>query len=361
MPASPHIPHEAQITPSPESVQVSEPVAVKLQCPNNLENLSLETIVKDSFQYTSDFLLSPSGEQMAIRTSDGISIFSLITGERRQTELSDFLRFWIDENSLVLSYHEEGQFKFYAFNLETRQKTRYEMRWEYNDLASHTVAAQYYTGWQAAANLEVSKQTICKAVHDGRLKTLEASDESLLLLREDLLEHGSDLIREEHPDLFPYDTIARLRETAQSVSSVVSIQVESPVRQAYWYRILVLTGLPDEPHNLLVQVSSESHWEGYPITTNQLVIDKGDLAVWTGTNTEFFVARDPCDNLGDEGYRYVLYHRNDESRSPVAVGVIPYLPEYWTKMVWSPDGRYIYVKQPVEGVWSISRLTLLAH
>lgn len=360
LPPAPHIPPEAQITPSPSSAFESRrPVPTVLPCPDSLDILPPQEVVAGSLPDTSHFLLAPSGQQMAIWAGGSVSILSLATGTRRETGLSDVPRFWLDDRTLVLSHYVNRQPKVYAFHLETGQRTTFEIRWEYNDVPPADLPGRYYTGWQAIERLEMSKRTLCDAVRDGRLQTLAAADGSLLLQRENLIEHGGELIREAHPQLLSYDEIARLRETAGHVTSVVSVPLESPIRHAYWPRILVLTGLPAEPHNLVVYAASESHWNGLPLVPNQLDIDDSGSPLWTDTGSEFFVSRETCPGRGDEAYPYVLYRRQGNSVAK-AVGILPYRPDYWASLVWSPDGRTIYLKQPVDGRWSIARLALPA-
>lgn len=333
-----------------------EPTATLPACLDHLPQLPFDIIAQDSRELGRNFVLSPSGEQMILDADHGLSLLSIATGQRIQFSVTDNLQFWIDESHVILWGKRSNRYVFYSFDILTGQEDAYEMRWEYNDLSPHLVTEPLIKGRSAQAILQVDEKAICKAVHDGRLGTVEGADSILLLVGQDLLQHGGDLIREEHPGLLNYENIAQLRQAAQSQSSLVAIPMNSPVVKAYWHRILVLAGLPNKPHNLLVHVSSESHWEGYPMIASQLAIDKEGSLRWTDPNTGFLVSRSRCISASTKQYQYILYRRDAESLTPV--GLIPYVPGHLTMMAWSPDGRYIYIKQPIDGLDTISRINL---
>ncbi|MGD8626313.1 MAG: hypothetical protein PVJ34_17375 [Anaerolineae bacterium] len=268
-------------------------------CNEDLEILPLEPVVREGVEDTSDFLLSPDGRRLALAVGEAVDIVDLRDGTRRPLGVVGYARFWIDDDLLVFSTHDGAQFHYYAYDLRADRSIPLEMRWEYND---------------------------------GLQSTLS-----------------------EHPELLTYDQIAFLRERAGAVWSIVDVRMESPVIQGYWHKILVVSGLPEPPHHLLIHVASESHWEKYPEVDTQLFLVDGGLDVWLDTGAEFFVTRDACADGRDP---YVLYRRIQLIDEVEPVGRIPYQPESWTGMVWSPDRRYIYIKQRTDGLYAISRLRL---
>jgi hypothetical protein len=361
LPDVPHIPIEAQPTatvtvPSSAGPAQSPGVTTPDACPHDARVLPTEIVVSDAVEYYSKFLLSPSGNQMALRTQDTTIVLDLSTDPHRQiAETMSFPLAWTGEHSLI--FHQD-ELHFYELDLNTGRRTPFEMRWEYNEVDENVFAAPFYTGWQAAWQLELGKESICAAVHDGKLRTSEAADGTLLLFRDDLLEHGGNLIRESCPSLLHYDEVADLRMKAQRGSSVLAIMVDAPIRHGYWHHTLVLTGLPDDPYNLLVNVNSESHWMDYPFVENQLPIH-GAIEREIPANGRFLVERDPCADPSDKNYPFLLYQTAVEGQALVFVGRIPYdVSDYWGDMVWSPDGQHIYFKHAIDGRYVISRLTL---
>lgn len=356
----PHTPPEAQPPAAPPEGDTAPEPSAEPGCLKDLPLLPTETVVDEAFEYTSRFLLRPSGQGMVLTTSGVVILLSLATGGRETLELEGFPQFWADEETLVYSVSDGEGVDYFAHDLDTGGQQSFTLRWEYNDVPAENLTASYYTGWQASEILEVGKRAICKAVRDGRLKTVEAEDGSLLLLQEDLLEHGADLIREEHPKLYTYDEIAEMRNAAEDVRSVIFTDIEAPIRHGYWHKILVMTGLPRRVENLLVNASSESHWQDYPHIANQLEIDHGGGSRWLDIGGEYFVERDSCTSSQAQDYPYVLHSRRPDGK-PVVVGRIPYSIDYWARMVWAPDGRHIYLKHPIDGRWVVSRLSLHSY
>jgi hypothetical protein len=283
----------------PPPKPTANPARAEAGCNQDLEILPLEVVVQEGVEDTSKFFLSPDGRRLALAVGDAVEILDFRDGGRSPLDGVDYPRFWINDDLLVFSTHDGTQFHYYAYDLQTGRTFLLEVRWEYND--------------------------------------------------------GPPARLDEHPELLTYDQIAFLRERAEVAWSIVDIPMESPIIDGYWHKILALSGLPEPPYNLLVHVSSESHWEKYPDVDTQLVIADGGLDVWLDTGAEFFVTRDACP---DDRYPYVLSRRIQLLDDVEPVGRIPYQPEPWSGMVWSPDRRHIYIKQQTDGVYAVSRLRL---
>jgi hypothetical protein len=315
------------------------------------------------------FQLSPNGEQIAIFpfTGDKLTLIDLTTGVDKTLKTPGMPFFWSDETHLFILGDSDKQQPWRALDIVTEQTVRFVERWEYNSPKLGLFSFQLYTGWQAASALQVSNDTICNAVRSGKLHPITAADGSLLLERDELLEHGTEIVRGEYDDeLLSSEEIANLLDKADSVVSVNRVWFSTPLEPGYdygtWQRMLIVTGLPESPHDAIIYVGSEEHWLNYPTTVNQERIAGGRLQR-SDTHPDFFVSADLCVQ-SDSDKNYILYRKSSDGKSLAPVGSIPFTeyPRYSesgrSEMVWSPDRQSIYIDEWSKGQYHIFQLIL---
>ena len=356
--AKPHLPSEAQtqLPNGSSSTPVPAPtVAAAVLYPPKLELLNVETVFVGPGEFWSDYLLSPDERQLALRTSEGVFIHDMTNGYRRSvTTETNSLKFWTSNHTLIL----ESNAGLYEYDLAGGPVRNYQIRWEYNGPTLIPPQPRFYTGWQLTSMLELSQQAVCQAVNDKELASTASEDGSRIVPADQVSTKGVELVRREHPDLLSYDQVASLRLKAGSVSSVVAGETRSAIKKYYWPRILVLHGLPSEPHNLLIYAASESQWSGHPTVENQLIINDGGIDTWSSAHPVLYVAPNRGPKLESDGYKLALYRKPTANTPTVELGRIPYPIAYGTRMDWSPTKQYIYFKQSAGGSFSVSRLSL---
>jgi hypothetical protein len=368
LPPEPHTPSEAQDALLPRIVtmpEVDEDLMQSLTCQEGLPLLPTEPVTEGPGETASHFRVSPSGEQLAhyvfLSEEDSkVALHNLVTGERRLLEdHEEFLLSWLNETHLFLLHRDSSSSSQpYLLDTTTGDTTDFSVRWQYDAPEAARFAGPLYTGWQAAEVLDVSKERICSAVRLRQLHTVQASDGTLLLQRDELLEQGGGLVRKEYPDLLTSNEIAALRSAAQEVQLLHTDWNEAPTYQTSWPYTLVLRGLPRSPHNLLVRVNSESLWAGLEPVPNQRRIYREDRQWWADDHPDFLVAPNLCPGTQNDGYRYVLYRKPADDSSPHPLGIIPYPIGQGSEIVWSPDEEFIYINQEAFGRHSVSRVRL---
>lgn len=309
------------------------------------------------------FSISPSGRYIAVQqyTEDHLIVLDQITGEQRDFTAPGVVSFWTDDSHLFVS---DGQ--WYSINTETGQTTSFESRWEYDQPDLSRFTRDVYTGWQAASALQVKDEVICGAVREGILHPIPASDGSLLLRRGELLEHGVEIVRNEYSELIPSQEVTRLRQSADNVVIVERYWIDAPLEYGYenrtWQKLLILTGLPQKPQNLIVHVANEIHWTGYPLIPNEERIAGGAIR-GRDLHPDYLVSTELC--VTGTGKVFVLFAKGDDAETLTALGSISYkdFPMYNQEgnrgeMVWSPDGDSIYIDEWLDGEYRIYRLHL---
>lgn len=370
IPGDPHTPPEAEAT-SPLYV-TPQPMATpppEVDCRRALVAMPVELVAGVPGNLRSFFRLSPSGRYIAIQqyTEDRLTVLDQITGELRDFTAPGVAFFWTDDLHLFMyDSASDSDRGWYSINTKTGDITTFESRWEYDKPDLSRFSRELYTGWQAASALQVRGEVICKAVREGVLHPISAADGSLLLHRDELLERGVDLVRGEYSDLISSQEVTRLRESASDAVVVARFWRDAPLEYGYenktWQRLLILTGLPEEPRNLLVHVASDVHWVDYPLIPNQERIAGGAVRA-RDLHSDYFVSTDLCASGTDEVF--VLFAKHGDGETLTALGSIPY-EDYLmynqqgnrSEMVWSPDGGFIYIDKWLSGQYSIYRLQL---
>jgi hypothetical protein len=365
LPGEFHVPEEARETISTSS-DLQTPQAPMKQpiCELAAGKLNVETIYQSDLR--GGFQLSPSGNQIAIHPygNNQLIIYDLLDGKRRELVASGVPLFWTDEHHIFLN--REGQPRWYSLNPDTGETEPYDSRWEYNEPDDSRFTQTMYTGWQAAAALQVKDEVVCRAVRNGKLHTITASDGSLLLQREELLKYGTEIVRAEYLNsLLSSQEITDLREQTPLVVSVDRVWIDAPLEQGYqnksWQRLLILTAMPQAPHNLIIHVASEIHWLQYPKVINQERI--AVQTIWDNDfiYEEFMVSANYCAK-DNSAKAYILYKKKADGQY-LAVSEIPYRDtskevDGLSEMVLSPDGKYIYLDEWESGQYKIHRLWL---
>jgi hypothetical protein len=309
----------------------------------------------------SSALLSPSGRLIALAATHGdgsyIDILDLETGARWQaSNQAHLLLHWVSETTLVLVEDLQLRSRIFQLDVQTGNRTYLEAYWEYPGPAPEVLVGPLYTGWQAASILEVGQEAICRAVYEGQFRTVLAADGTSLLMRDHLLQYGSEVVRHEHSTVLSSQDIIEMKNSAQDVRAVRSRWRDAPIQQVDWSYALIMEGLPRRPREVIVTVTDERTLDDIPFIENQLEIYSSGRPRWLDAHPEFFVAPNPCDAV--EGYQYVLYRKGGETSDTVPVGILPYPVELLTRAVWSPEWQYIYIIQSAFGRYSVSRVRL---
>jgi hypothetical protein len=367
---SPHVPPEAvatsplYVTPQPTATPLPE-----VDCLRASVELSVERVDNVPESLKAFFQLSPTGRYIAIQqyTGDRLIVLDQETGEHREFTASGVPFFWTDETHLFMSDStSQSGSSWYSINIDSGEITSFESRWEYDGPDLSRLTRELYTGWQAASALQVPNDVVCNAVRDGILHPEARQDGSLLLHRGELLEHGVEIVRDEYDELISSQQVARLRESASNAVVVERFWIDAPLERGYenqsWQRLLILSGLPEEPRNLVVHVASKAHWIDCPLIPNQQRIAGGAIRD-EDPRSNYLVSSDLCTSPAGESF--VLFESNTDAGVLTALGRIPYR-EYMmynqdgnrSQMVWSPDGGFIYIDEWLNGQYGIYRLKL---
>jgi len=364
IPGDLHTPPEAQSTLSAYvTVQPTATPCPNVDCQQASTQLLMEPVEGVPSDLKAFFSVSPSGRYIVVQqyTEDRLIVLDQAAGERRDFNAPGVVSFWTDDSHLFI-YDDQ----WYSINTETGRTTVFEPRWEYNQPDLSRFTRDVYTGWQAAFALQVKDEAICDAVRAGVLHPMPASDGSLVLRRGELLEHGAEIVQGEYRELISSQEVIQLRESADNLVVVERYWVDAPLEYGYenktWQKLLILTGLPKKPQNLIIHVASKIHWTGYPSIPNEERIAGGAIR-GTDLHPDYLVSTELCDAGTDKVY--VLFAKGDDGETLTALGSIPYkdYPMYnqegnRSEMVWSPDGGFIYIDEWLDGEYSIYRLHL---
>jgi hypothetical protein len=364
IPGDPHTPPEAQAT--LQAYVTLQPTATpwpNVDCRQASIQLPMQPVKGVPSDLEAFLSVSPSGRYVTIMqyTEDKLIVLDQVTGIRRDFTAPGVQKFWTDDSRLFI--HDD---QWYSIDTETGQTLYFESRWEYDQPDQSRFTRDVYTGWQAASALQVKDEVVCDAVREGVLHPIPASDGSLLLRRGELLEHGTGIVRDEYSELIPSQEVSRLRENADNAVVVERYWIDAPLEYGYesktWQQLLILTGLAEEPHNLIVHVASEIHWTGYPLVPNEERIAGGAIR-GRDLHSGYLVSTELCATGTDKVF--VLFAKDDDGETLTALGSISY-EDYQmynqegnrSEMVWSPDGGFIYIDRWLDGQYTVYRLQL---